>query len=91
MNWWDERVHPEERERVSAGIRSAISRGEATWSDEYRFRCADGSYRWHLARALPLRDVDGRVVQWFGTWTDIEDRPKNLPRAAPVSRRSVAC
>ena len=42
---------------------------------EYRFkRASDGAYRWHLGRALPLRDEDGNVVQWFGTGTDIHDQ-----------------
>src|SRR6202030_826929 len=34
----------------------------------------DGTYRWFLARGVPLRDAGGRVVRWYGTDTDIEDR-----------------
>ncbi|PPT91149.1 histidine kinase [Xanthomonas theicola] len=41
---------------------------------EYPLRRHDGSYRWHLGRALPIRDGDGRVVRWIGTNTDIHDR-----------------
>ena len=44
MSWWSERIHPDDRERVSAGMQSAIDREAHTWSDEYRFRCADGGY-----------------------------------------------
>src|SRR5215475_1298279 len=40
----------------------------------------DGSYRWFLARAEPLRDDTGRVVAWYGTNTDIEDRTQALAR-----------
>ena len=38
---------------------------------EYLLRRYDGAYRWHLGRALPIRDAQGNVVRWFGTNTDI--------------------
>lgn len=41
---------------------------------EYPLRRHDGSYRWHLGRALPIRDDGGRIVRWIGTNTDIHDR-----------------
>jgi PAS domain S-box-containing protein len=37
-------------------------------------RACDGLYRWHLCRALPVRDVSGSIVKWFGTCTDIDDQ-----------------
>jgi signal transduction histidine kinase len=40
---------------------------------EFRLKRVDSTYRWHLARALPLRDADGVVVKWFGTNTDMDD------------------
>ena len=44
---------------------------------EYRFkRHADGAYRWHLGRALPMTDASGRIVHWFGTCTDIDDQKR---------------
>jgi len=46
---------------------------ESRYEVEYRLRTADGAYRWVLARALPFRDSQGRVLRWFGTCTDIED------------------
>jgi formate hydrogenlyase transcriptional activator len=39
-----------------------------------RFRRADGEYRWHLQRGVPLRDEAGKIVKWYGVVTDIEDR-----------------
>lgn len=41
---------------------------------EYRLRAADGSYRWVLGRAMPLRAADGAITRWFGTCTDIHDQ-----------------
>ena len=34
----------------------------------------DGSYRWFLCRALPLRDETGKITRWFGTCTDVHDQ-----------------
>ncbi len=61
---------------------------------EVRFRAADGGYRWHLSRAVPLRDAQGRVVKYYGTFTDIEDYRRvelNLARMTEQSdqRRRV--
>ena len=41
---------------------------------EHRFRRADGEYRWHLSRALPMRDAEGRIVMWIGSNTDIHEQ-----------------
>ena len=41
-----------------------------------RFRRADGEYRWFLVRAVPMRDEHGKVLRWYGTSTDIEDRKR---------------
>ena len=53
--------------------RRALASG-TPWEDEFRLRRADGAMRWHLSRALPLRDAGGRIVRWFGTNTDVDDR-----------------
>ena len=39
-------------------------------------RAADGEYRWFLVRGVPLRDQHGKIVRWYGTLTDIEDRKR---------------
>ncbi|MEP6990843.1 MAG: PAS domain S-box protein [bacterium] len=44
---------------------------------EFRLRAKDGSYRWYLGRALPQLGVDGKVVQWFGTNTDIDHQKRS--------------
>lgn len=43
---------------------------------EYPLRRADGEFRWHLGRALPVRDETGAIVRWFGTNTDIDDHKR---------------
>jgi PAS fold len=55
---------------------SAVATGQLS-EDEARFRrAADGRYRWFLVRGLPLRDQHGKIVRWYGTLTDIEDRKR---------------
>ena len=54
---------------------------------ESRFkRKADGTYRWHLVRGLPVRDRAGNIVKWFGTCTDIDDQKKAREEAESASR-----
>ncbi len=50
----------------------ALRTGE-TYQIEHRVQISDGSYHWHLSRAMPVRDKDGRIVMWFGTATDISN------------------
>lgn len=63
-------VHPEEHDRVSAGLRAAIQAGEA-WEDTFRLRSRAGRYHWFLSHVEPIRAEQGRVARWFGTLTDI--------------------
>ncbi len=67
---WEGVVAPAEVERVVAKFKSHLAAGEP-WEDTFPLRGADGKYRWHLSRALPMRDKLGTVVRWFGTNTDI--------------------
>jgi PAS domain S-box-containing protein len=84
LGWnWAKVLHPDDRERVFAGWESAIKTGQAVdW--ENRVRGADGQYRSWFVRNVPLRDEHGKVVKWYGTAIDIEDRK----RAEEAVRRS---
>lgn len=70
---WARVVHPEDREKAGADWAATIAKG-ISYETEFRIRKADGSYRWHLVRASPLRADDGTVIGWVGTNTDIEER-----------------
>ncbi len=70
---WQEVIHPDFSERVVRQLKRAFESGE-TWEDTFPMRAADGSYRWFLSRAMPLRDDQGRVVLWCGSDTDITDQ-----------------
>jgi PAS domain S-box-containing protein len=70
---WPRSFHPEDKKGVYAkwdAIRASGKRG----SLEARLRRSDGSYRWFLFEAEPLRDRTGNIISWYGSATDIEDR-----------------
>jgi PAS domain S-box-containing protein len=70
---WQSMLHPDDRERVLGAWHKSVTNG-TPYEQEERHRSADGTYRWFLSRGLPLRDAEGRIVRWYGTNTDIEDR-----------------
>jgi PAS domain S-box-containing protein len=70
---WQSLHDPAELPRVLANWRASLATGQP-WEDTFRLRRHDGQMRWHLSRAVPVRDDLGRVVRWFGTNTDITDR-----------------
>jgi PAS domain S-box-containing protein len=67
-------VHTEEGLARVAAIWPEALRTGRPYEIEYPLRRHDGEFRWHLGRALPIRDASGRIVRWFGTNTDIHDR-----------------
>jgi PAS domain S-box-containing protein len=72
---WQRMLHPDDRERVLKAWRESVANG-TPYEQEERHRGADGQYRWFLARGVPMRDAEGRIVRWYGTNTDIEDRKR---------------
>jgi PAS domain S-box-containing protein len=72
---WQSMLHPEDRERVLRAWHESVTTG-TPYEQEERHRGANGQYRWFLARGVPLRDSSGRIVRWYGTNTDIEDRKR---------------
>jgi PAS domain S-box-containing protein len=69
---WGSVLHPDDREAAQSSWRNAIATG-SPYEIESRIRRADGEYRWHLCRSLPVRGPDGRPLKWIGTGTDIDD------------------
>ncbi|MEO6236295.1 MAG: PAS domain S-box protein [Vicinamibacterales bacterium] len=81
---WSTPFHPDDRQRALDAWQQAITLGD--YNVECRLRRGDGSYRWMLVRALPLRDSAGHIVKWIGTCTDI-DELKRAQEAALHSER----
>src|SRR3989442_2256314 len=68
-------AHPEDLDRTAQKWQAALATGEP-YECEVRTRTASGSSRWCLSRAVPLRDEVGKIVKWYGTNTDIDERKK---------------
>jgi PAS domain S-box-containing protein len=80
-------VHPEHVDRVYAKFRLALDSGE-DWEDVFPMRSKEGEYRWFLSRALPIRDGEGHILQWFGTNTDITDQREEAEQADLLLREA---
>lgn len=70
---WNGMFHPDDQERAWATWRHSLATGKP-YSIEYRLRHREGTYRWVLGRALPIRDEAGAITRWFGTCTDIHEQ-----------------
>jgi len=81
MGWgWREAIHPDDIESFMSNYREALQTG-GVFEVENRYRRGkDGVYRWHLNRAMPLKNESGEIILWVGTATDIEEQKRELER-----------
>jgi PAS domain S-box-containing protein len=88
--WWLDHLHPDDRRRVLAEI-PALFRLDRLIT-EYRFRHADGTYRWVRDESRLLRDAGGAPLEVFGAWMDITEhqQAQEALRASEERFRAVA-
>ena len=91
---WSRLLHPDNLQRTLQRWHRSLASGEP-YEIEYRLRSArDGTHRWFLARALPVRDDAGHVIRWFGTCTDIHEQKRvedELLAKRAVDESSIDC
>jgi PAS domain S-box-containing protein len=73
---WQTTIHPDDSAEHLSKWHWSLATG-APFENEARHRDAHGAYRWFLVRAVPLHDQHGKVLKWYGTLTDIEDRKRS--------------
>jgi PAS domain S-box-containing protein len=74
LGWgWTATIHPDDVARTTDCWRTVLLSGEPAESEE-RLRGSDGEFRWFLCRYVPVCDDSGKIVKWYGTRTDIEER-----------------
>jgi PAS domain S-box-containing protein len=72
---WEKFLHPGDFEETAKAFFRSIQTGES-FNAIHRLRRADGEYRWHHARGEPLRDPEGKIIQWYGLSIDIDERKR---------------
>ena len=90
---WHRNVHPDDFERVERALRVAIESKAQRWSDDYRFRRADGSYAEVFDRGFIARDADGKAIRMIGAMQDQTERRQaeaELRRLAETLEERVA-
>jgi len=88
---WTTVIHPEDLEGIVEKWRASLANGKP-FVQEARMRRADGEYRWQFLCKVPLRDMHGNIVKWYGSAIDIEDRKlvEEALRASERKQRRIA-
>jgi PAS domain S-box-containing protein len=77
-------VHPDDVETAIRLWNESLASGQP-YETEYRIRRHDGQFRWHLTRAIPIRDADGAIMSWIGASADIEDQKSSKQALADLN------
>lgn len=76
--WWNEKIHPDDQAEVKAAARKMKEEGLKNLTIEYRFQCADGSYKYILDRSYLMMDENGEPIRIIGSMQDITERKHHL-------------
>ena len=74
LGWWQDRIHPDDRQRVVTSMRAALAAEASGWNDEYRFLRGDGTYASVFDRGFITRDGRGRPVRMLASMLDVTER-----------------
>ncbi|HYU97205.1 MAG TPA: ABC transporter substrate binding protein [Pyrinomonadaceae bacterium] len=77
LNWWEERIHPEDKARIDVSVSEALGGVEQMWENEYRFRKMDSSYAYVYHRAFIVRDEGGKALKVIGSLMDFSERKQS--------------
>jgi PAS domain S-box-containing protein len=72
LSWWLRQIHPEDRNRIADKVRDAIAKHEQSWTDEYRFKCADNHYK-HIQHKGFVVYENGLPVKMIGSLNDVSN------------------
>ena len=78
--WWFDRIHPEDSLKMSVKLYSFLEQKTEKWQDEYRFQCADGSYKYVFDRGFLVKDAHGKPIRMIGAIQDITKQKEEEQR-----------
>ena len=78
--WWFDRIHPEDSLKMSVKLYSFLEQKTEKWQDEYRFQCADGSYKYVFDRGFLVKDADGKSIRMIGAIQDVTKQKEEEQR-----------
>lgn len=78
--WWFDRIHPEDSIKMSIKLYSFIEQKTEKWQDEYRFQCADGSYKYVFDRGFLVKDEHGNAIRMIGAIQDVTKQKEEEQR-----------
>ncbi len=89
--WWEDKLHPEDKQKVISGVLNFINSGMQSWSDEYRFRRKDDTYAIIFDRSFVIHDNTNRPIRVIGSMVDVTERKKaeNERRLAEEKYRMI--
>ncbi len=79
-NWWFERIHPEDSLKMSVRLYSFLDYKTDKWQDEYRFQCADGSYKYVIDKGFLVKDDKGKIIRMIGAIQDVTKQKEEEQR-----------
>lgn len=78
--WWFDRIHPEDSLKMSVKLYSFLEQKTEKWQDEYRFQCADGSYKYVFDRGFLVKDARGKPIRMIGAIQDVTKQKEEEQR-----------
>ncbi|MBC7524916.1 MAG: PAS domain-containing protein [Flavobacterium sp.] len=80
LQWWFNKIHPEDSLKISVKLYESVNEKLEKWQDEYRFLCADGTYRYVSNRGFLIKDETGVVVRMIGSIQDVTKQKREEQR-----------
>jgi PAS domain S-box-containing protein len=78
--WWFDKIHPEDSLKMSVKLYSFLEQKTEKWQDQYRFQCADGSYKYVFDRGFLVKDKEGNPIRMIGAIQDVTKQKEEEQR-----------
>jgi two-component system sensor histidine kinase UhpB len=87
IEFWNNNIHPNDKERVISSIENILNKDEEYWSEEYRFRMANGNYSYILDRGFVTYNEHGKAIKMIGAMMNFTDKKEKEMRLLELSSK----